>query len=227
MLMLDTCCCGAIGFDEAAWSWAESCFSDKTIIENIKDDVPGLIGQCKILFAGNNSTCGNAIRFAGPDWEAIREWIADGGRLYIAAEHSGNYVGPGTESGMTFRCLQDMTNLNVFLATMGSAISYVGNDYNASSPSCSSTYYSPGAANIAQGINFTGERFAEVSGGTTLWLGTAGSGGTGSGIGKTAAAIERVGDGALVLIGDGNSGICSGYCPFLNRLYDYEIADVI
>jgi hypothetical protein len=175
------------------------------------------LSECRVVFGGNNRQCGNAIRFASADWSEIRSYVQNGGRLFLNGEHSGNHPATGT----AFKCLQDKDNLNDFLSFLGSSIRYIGFDYNATGPNCSATYYSPGDAAIAQGINFTGERFGELSGGTSLWIGPAGTGGTGSGAGKVAAAIEQIGDGFLVVCGDSDQGTCEGACNFLRRLWEY------
>lgn len=216
-------CCITIGFDQSPWSWISSCLTNPTISAlagNISK-----INDCQLIFAGNNGTCGNAMRFPSVYWSAIKTWVENGGRLFICAEHSGN--GPGFP-GFINQCLQDMPTLNSFLGAMGSTMQYVGNDYNASTPQCSADYYQAGAANIAQGLTFTGERFGEISGGTSLWVGNkAGTGGSGSGVGKVAVAVEAIGNGFIAVSGDSNHQQCTGYCPFLKRWRDYDSANII
>lgn len=223
--MLDACCCNAIGFDEGSWSYVTTCFPDVPIrtqlITNIAD-----INSCKLIFIGNNVTCGEAIRFTAGDSITLADWVKAGGRLFISGEHSGNHPASGT----SFKCLQDMSDLNDFLSNpfiLGSTIQYTGFDYNASTPSCSAGYYTPGTAAIAAGLTFPGARFGEITGGTSLWLGPAGTGGTGSGAGKIAAAIERIGDGFVVVSGDSDHSCALGTCDFLTRYYEWDTANII
>lgn len=213
-----SCCCREkIGFDEASWSWVTNTLSDAPVVTNLVASITE-IDNCRLVFGGNNFTCGNAVRFPSGSWAKIKTWINSGGRLYIAAEHSGE------KSGL-LKCLQDMPNLNSFLTTIGSTIQYVGEDYNGSTPSISATYYSSGAASIASGISFSGGRFGEISGGTTLWLGPDGA--PISGLGKTAAAIQKLGSGFVIVIGDSDVGALPGYANFLDRWYNWATGDIL
>ena len=198
-----------IGFDEDAWAYAD-CWPDADILINLADDISRIF-ECDVVFAGNNAECGDAIRFDPDDWETIQEYIEGGGRLFISAEHSG--------------CLADAANLGIFLTAVGSSMAYVGPDYNSTGPGCSGTYYSSGTANIAAGIGFPGDRFGEISGGTSVWLGPAGT--TVSGLNKVAVAVEQLGLGFLFLSGDSDHGACGTPCNFLARLVSYSNDDVI
>jgi hypothetical protein len=216
-------CCdvgGAIGFDEFPGFNAVmvDCITPRpTVIHSLAFTIHRIV-ECKLVFAGNFNNCQSAVRFNRNDWGKVKDWLKSGGRMYLAAEHSGN---------SPFPCLQDMTVLNEFLEFIGTSIRYVGDDYNASTPTCNANYYDPGAAQIAAGIHFSGSRFGEISGGTSLWIGTAGTGGTGSGAGKVAAAIDRIDGGFIVVIGDSNSFLCDGYCDFVKRFYERDSSQII
>lgn len=227
LVLPPNCCCGPIGFDEAAWSWVTQALDGVPVRTFLKNDISQIEG-CIIVFAGNNGQCGNAVRFNEADWPTIKDWIHSGGKFFICGEHSGNYKGPGLENGMLAKCLQDIEQFNTFLFAMQSAIQYIGNDYNARQPPCRSDYYSPGLPSLfAQGIYFPGERFGELTGATPLWVGPSGSGGTGNGLGKIAARIEKLGQGILIATGDGNHGRCAGYEQFLRFLYDKEVNEIL
>ncbi len=213
----ESCCCQAIGFDEAEWPGVMGCLPGKSSIINLKTNI-SRITECAVVFAGNNGTCANAVRFNSSDWPAIRQWIQGGGRLFIAGEHSGEKIG-------TFRCLSDMANYNAFLTAMGSTLFYIGLDYDDGFPLCSANYYSPGLANIAQGIGFPGERFGAMAGGTTVWLGPAG--GSLSGAGIACVVAEKIGSGFLFASGDSNHQFCPGYCDFYDRLLNQATANVL
>lgn len=206
-------CCPTVGFDESAWSLVTSCCSGMSPIVNLASDVSRL-GECRVVFGGNTGFCADAIRFDSGDWSAVGDYVSNGGRLLICAEHSGG-------------CLSGAAELASFLTAIGSSMTYSGGDYNNLTPLCSSSYYTPGTANIAQGITFTGERFGEINpgSGASVWLGP--TGGATSGLGLCAVAVEQIGDGFLFLSGDGNHAACVGYCDFIRRLWEYDDGDII
>ncbi len=209
------CCCPTIGYDESAWGWPESCCTGTTVIQNLKTSLSQL-SMCRVVFGGNNGVCGEAVRFGSGDWAAVKSWIESGGRLFMCAEHSTICFSSTAQ-----------TNLANFLSAVGSSMSYAGGDLNGDSPACFAAYYTPGDANIAQGITFTGERFGQIDPGSgkSVWLGSAGA--TVSGLGVCAVAAEQLGNGFLFLSGDGNHGHCSGYCDFVKRLWEYADADIL
>src|SRR4029434_10805346 len=85
------CCCPTIGFDESAWSFVTSCCSGMSPIINLASERSRL-SECKVVFGGNNGTCGNAIRFSSGNWSTIKSYLENGGRMFIAGEHCGNHT---------------------------------------------------------------------------------------------------------------------------------------
>lgn len=234
-LCFETCCDG-IGFDGGTWSGVTSCFDPATdYVTDIAHDIT-LLEKCKLIFAGNFLTCGNAVRFSTGDWPAIKDWIEAGGRMMMAAEHSGNF--PDGSSHLHFRCLQDMTNLNAFLLAIGSTISYLGGDYfcaPAHPPLSGCQGMMPGTAKIALATSppFQSNRFGELTGGTAVWQGLAAYTDFFSTIPaptlgiKTVVAGEKLGNGFFFLTGDGDDWSCLDACDFTKRLYNTDDADMI
>lgn len=228
-LCFNACNCKkVIGYDEVPWTIVAVTltydqYDHNSFLSSATTQIK--LDECAAIFCGNQAQCGLGIRWNISDWPLLKTYIENGGRLFIASEHSGN--GPGFP-GFSVKCEADMDKLNSFLTAIGSSIRYIGNDYNASGPPCSSTYYGPGAAAIMSGINFTGERFAEWEGGTTLFIGNvAGGGGSGSGLGKVAGCIEQLGNGFVATIGDSNSMSCPGYGEFIRRFVENPSEDMI
>lgn len=219
-------CCGLIGFDENIWVNVVSCFPGMSPIINLASDVSQLT-RCKLVFGGNINSCSNAVRFSFGDWPAVATYVAGGGRLWINAEHSGDFISVGNPAHEIIKCLQDMANLNSFLSAIGSTLSYVGNDYIIN---IGCTVSDVGDANIADSISFSADRFGEVTGGTTVIISTnprytndvsfVGSP-------RSIVVVEKVGNGFVFLCGDSNWPNCSGNCTFVQRLLNYADADII
>lgn len=230
-LCLNACCDKTIGFDEAAWSWITrtGCLSSPEFkhITGIASNITILTPDIHMLLAGNNFTCGKAMRFSMSDWYALKAWIQAGGILFICAEHSGN----APAGVLSFRCLQDMDQLNDFFSFMETSLLYVGNDCNGGFPS--DGLYIPGAARIADGVlDFGGSRFGELSGGTTVFTGYAGGPDipgslSKNGLGLVAVVAERVGNGFIFCTGDSNHDSVSTSCNFIRKIFEHGDPDTM
>jgi len=222
-LCLDACC-GKLGFDEFSWTWLDPSFKNQGIeyVPSIAGHVTELIDSVSMICAGNLGTCGDAIRFDTPEWPPLKTWIEGGGKLFIAAEHSGN----SPAHGLIFRCLQDMTRLNDFLSFMGSSMLYVGDDCNNSFPATG--IYIPGGAKVAIGVNdFSGSRFGILSGGTTVFTGYEGGldnplFGAHNGLGLVACVAEAIGNGFIFVIGDSNCNSIPTSHKFIRKIFDTD-----
>lgn len=203
-----TCCCGeAIGFDQAAWTIGHGCFPDRQLFGFLKDS-PDQLTNCKVLFAGLDGVCGNAVKFAAGDWPKVHDYITSGGRMWLQSEYSG--------------CLGDAANLAAFLSAIGSTMTW-GATVDTSGDACNATtgICLPGTANIAQGgVRITIARASKINGGTSVWISQAGN---------VVVAVEKIGDGFLFLTGDSNITSGCGYanCEFLKRLASYEDGQII
>jgi hypothetical protein len=187
------------------------------------------IAECKIVFGGNENSCGNAMRFASGDWPALKTYIQNGGRLYLVGEHSGDF--PAAHE--SFKCLQDMTNLNNFLSSIGSTIAYVGGPYimNNDPGLSDTTPADPGDANIAQGgITFMTNWFGHISGGTSVWKANTPyyqDDRSAVGSAKTIVAVEKIGSGFVFVAGDSNMFSLTNNCDFTKRLWQYDDSQII
>ena len=226
------CCKAKIGYDGSTWgleSLLPAGDSDPTAVENLSSDVSRL-GECKIVFAGNYNICGQAVRFADAQWPALKAYVEGGGRLYMVAEHSGEYpIGPpGTTS---FICHTDLTRTRDFLSFMGSSLDLDGKLWS------DLAVMVAGAANIATGqgsvFNMRVGAFSAVSGGTSVFTSSGGGGGDNDGAGLTVVAVEQIGSGFIFLSGDSNTWSETlsinpfGAKTWTRRLWEYADADVI
>lgn len=211
-LCLEGCGCKVkIGFDESTWSMIAGC-GDIDPITNLKLNISP-ISECKVVFCGNpGNTCGNAVRFLGGDWAAVKTYIENGGRVWMNAEYNG--------------CLADPTFLADFLAAIGSTISWVGGSFDGSCAMDGTRDCTPGTANIAQGLAspFRMAATGVLSGGTNVFLAPSG---------QQMVQVEQLGDGFFFLCGDsnvaGSGGVCdySDNCTFFRRLWEYADGDII
>ena len=230
------CCCPTLGYDLFVWSTVlghspSACCSGTVSLSNLVFDITQ-ISSCRVVFSGNSDTCFKAINFAAGDWPAVKTYVENGGRLYIVAEHSGDYVSPGNPPHETTGCLVDMAGLNSFMAAMGSTMRYAGGDYVLTTDTTDGTTLAdPGDANIAQGVTFNTNRFGEITGGTSVWKGTTvyyTDDRTVVGSEKVIVAVEKIGNGFIFLCGDSNMiNLTPNYCDFIKRLWEYDDASII
>jgi len=194
------CCKRPIGIDQLASSWQSGALSwvflseyaPITFVEWLSTDIAAL-DQVHVIFAGNRSECGNAIRFAEADWPAVRAWIEAGGRFHLATEHSGNHPEVGGEYETGFKCLQDMARVNAFIAAMGGTMTYRGGDF------VDNSIATPGTALIATVNSYVNNRIGHLEPGSGKIVFT------GNISGKTAMVAEKLGNGFLFVEGDSNS----------------------
>lgn len=201
------CCpCPTIGFDEAAWPGLVGCCAGMAPIINLKTNVARL-GECRVVFGGNDNSCSSAVRFSSGDWPAVKTYIEQGGRLWINAEY-------GSPCGL---CLADSNKLASFLTALGSSMSWLNSCDNPEAGACVDCV--AGDANIASGATLKKATSANISGGTPVWK---------SASENTVVAVEQLGDGFLFLSGDSNlQNVCTGFCDFFTRVWEYEGADII
>lgn len=205
--------CPTIGFDESSWSGVVACCSGMSPLINLAGDVSRLV-ECRVVFCGNNGSCGDAVRFTPGDWPVVRSYIEGGGRLWMQAEFT-------PEIGT---CLQDEATLTAFLAAMGSSLEYGGGAHDNNCASDGTRDSIVGVAGIAadapQPTPFRMAATAEITGGVNVWK---------SPNGTNMVQVEQLGSGFLFLTGDSNlSGGC-GYdnCAFFKRLWEFDDGDII
>jgi hypothetical protein len=222
-------CCGRVGFDQTKWPGVVSCLgTDKTYIENLASDI-SRISDCDLVFCGNSSICGNAVRWPLITWEIVYNWLFQGGRMYMQAEHSGNYDPEGEDKplppdfqsprGMHFKCLQDMEQLNNFLLALNVNLTYAGGDYCTfpydPATGCAEMTPNVGIANACQ-HRFPSDRFGEIQGGDEVWGGESiwtddfGKANPEKRGHRAVVCVYQVGDGFFFLSGDSDPW---NFCP--------------
>lgn len=223
-------CCDRIGFDQTSWLDMGTCFPENNdFIINISNDI-SLLSQCKLVFAGNQDVCGPAVRFPESQWQDIKDWIEQGGRMFMAAEHSGNAPDPATHA--LVKCLKDMERLNSFLGFIGSSIRYIGGDYQGipfDVSFCGSLTPGPAKIAIDSAPPFMANRFGELQGGTVVWEtdcvfeDEAFQDKPSQGV-KAVVVAEKLGEGFFFLTGDSDHFFCeqANVCDFMKRLLTTE-----
>lgn len=205
-------CCGGcdsntIGFDETAWPGLVDCYTDVTVIENLKDDINKL-QDCCVVFMGNNNQCSDSIRFPSNQWNDIKEWVEAGGRLWINAE----YGGP-------FPCLKDPETLAAFLGTLGVDLGWEDGQYDCG---CREDFMLPGEAGIAFFlINQQMGCTAEISGFKTAFYSPVAQ--------VPMICVDQLGDGFVFLCGDSNiwGGCDYDNCNLANRILNRPDSQII
>lgn len=201
-----------IGFDLTAFGIG-SCHTVETVANLATADL-ARFDECKVILAGlQGDNCGDSVRFPEARWGRVRQWVRDGGRLWINSEWA---IAPGDPE---VDCLSDPPRLAEFLTALGSSLTYNFGFNDCNTPDWLNA--TAGAANIAQGSSLKMACTAAIGGGTTVWL---------SPNATVMAAGEQIGRGFVFLSGDGNiwdSAIINDNCPFLDRLLTYDSADIL
>jgi hypothetical protein len=211
------CCCGGfVGFEHDAMPHVYNC-CDKPMqyLSNLKDDLSRL-DELDMVFAGPIDSF-TKIKFSESDWPTLRQWLEDGGKMYV----SGEFYSVAGETGY-------IANINSFVEAMGSEMRIQENYLYNDGGGCHAR-----ATNIAPDLpvmkGVTKICIAatnKVTGGTPLCetvIPTFGPGGTDPDP-VPFIAIEKIGDGWLCFCGDSNclGNTCSGYqelnCPFVRNM---------
>lgn len=180
---------GFSGTSDYFWSTFDSEFYDSwdNILFNVGDFIPTLLPQCGYFMAGMlPNSCGDTIGWSVTEFDAIGEWIYNGGRMALCLEYGG--------------CVHDPANVALFLSAIGSTISDNGGliDCHGNNP----VTQIPTAVPLAGTGTFTVYCSCAIDGGTPVYMSSDGS--------TPTMACERIGDGYLLVWGDSNTWAVSG-----------------
>lgn len=227
------CCCCPVGFDAYAWQGIKDCICEHPI-ENLKDDI-SRIEDCKTVFCGPGNVCGGAMQFEPDQYDAIKEWVEKGGRLWCNGEYN-------SEEEFGYDCLGDEARekINSFMSALGCSMQ-VG--HHACNCGCVDPDGEPwlginGSAKIVTTPDaLPGVYHAcvgEVTGGTPINLTQPVqdySGGSSEACLSSYPwiAIQKVGKGVVVLTGDSNvfDGCGHDNCEIAKRFIKNEPEDLI
>lgn len=219
------CCCGCdgntIGFDDFRWPGLVTCFDGRakpiTVYDNIRTLNWDKLEKLCVLFMGNDNQCGRAVHFDMNQWDAIKEWVKKGGRLWINAEYEG--------------CLQDPVVLSNFLEHLGVDLHWLGKNYDCG---CGTPdrYMRPGEAALAFYLFF--DRMActaELSGFSTVFY----TPNDKDGRKIPMIVIDQLDKGFVVLCGDSNIwqancsdiSIAESNCQLAQRMLDRKSSQMI
>lgn len=223
------CCCCPVGFDAGAWPGIQSCICDRPL-EHLRNNI-ARIDDCRVVFCGPSNMCGGAMYFEPDQYAAIKTWVEKGGRLWCNGEYN-------SEELTGFDCLGDdaRAKINAFMTALGCSMQ-VG--HRACNCTCTDSHGDPwlginGSAKIVTtptalpGIYHA--CVGEVLGGTPLNLTQPEP--TGSAACFTSypwIAMEKVGQGYVVLTGDSNIFDGCGFdnCEIAKRFVKNDPEDLI
>lgn len=223
-------CCLVIGFDGAAWPEVTGCVSAR-VVENLYADI-SRINECKAVFCGMHSYCGEPFLFDASQYSAIREWVENGGRLYCNGEYylsDFDYcMSPGTRD-----------QINDLMDTVGSSMRFAAGQCNCGCPEGDMWLGSSGPARImSYPSSLSGVYHActcEVVGGTVVGYTDAepSSENPQCNSAYPFIGIEQVVEGFVILAGDGNifsgSGSCNPFdnCELARRFIENRSEDLV
>ena len=189
---------------------------------NINADIDRLTHDaCKLLFVGPQNVC-NVWSYSQDNWETTREWVEEGGRLYVSGE-------------FRIACFTNANkaNLNDFLSAMGTGMALGERACN-----CQCTKIPSGDPwlGIPQPVqimtDLPGLMHActnEIIGGTPIVKTEPEGALSGCADSFPFVAGERIGDGIVIAAGDSNifSGCGFDNCEFFKRLRDNDIDEIL
>jgi hypothetical protein len=195
------CCCPTVGFEENEIVAFKTCCDSSQPITNLYQMSPSQLAEslrrCGMVYCGPSAQCGTGLSFPQSLWPTIRTWVEGGGRLFVAGEYV-PCIGQAA-----------LDNINSFVASLGSSMSLGSKQCDSG---CNSWQTQIEDVPLMEGItNVFHAATNEVMGGTPL--------------ARTFQcghvpflAIERIGQGWVMLAGDSNLTEGCGYnnCPLWN-----------
>jgi hypothetical protein len=186
------------------------CYTGKTAVLGV-----GSIDQCRVFTVTDNLTGSNPFPIPTDNWPDVQEWVDAGGRLLLTAEHETNL-----SLGFVGYSPEDFQVVNDFLAAVGTSIQVVpGLLCTTPDPGCGGCGAAVGDYPVTDGFSALPYlASSSVSGGTALaWTGGS----------VPLLALEQVGDGFVMVGGDGNmfyqdSSCYGNVCQLLNNYFDLD-----